>query len=42
MRPWRTETYRGWNDDLVEYAKKRGVPVDTPWRELAGARAPAG
>ena len=42
IRPWRTESYRGWNDDLVEYAKKRGVPVDTPWRELAEARAPAG
>jgi excinuclease ABC subunit A len=34
IRPWLTETYRGWNDDLVEYAKKRGVPLDTPWREL--------
>ena len=28
----------GWNDDLVEYAKKRGVPVDTPWRELTEAQ----
>ena len=35
LRPWLSETYRGWNDDLVEYAKKRGVPVDTPWRDLA-------
>jgi len=34
MRPWLSETYRGWNDDLVEYAEKRGVPLDTPWREL--------
>src|SRR5262245_26340817 len=34
MRPWLSESYRGWNDDLVEYAKKRGVPVDTPWRAL--------
>jgi len=34
IRPWLSETYRGWNDDLVEYAKKRGVPIDTPWREL--------
>jgi excinuclease ABC subunit A len=37
IRPWRTESYRGWNDDLVEYAEKRKVPVDTPWRELAEA-----
>ncbi len=34
IRPWRTESYRGWNDDLVQYARKRGVPVETPWREL--------
>jgi len=34
IRPWLSESYRGWNDDLVEYAKKRGVPIDTPWREL--------
>ena len=35
VRPWRTEAYKGWNDDLVVYAKKRGVPADTPWRELS-------
>jgi excinuclease ABC subunit A len=34
IRPWLSETYRGWNDDLVEYARKRGVPLDTHWREL--------
>src|SRR6185295_2011199 len=34
IRPWRTEAYGGWNDDLLEYAKKRGVPADTPWRSL--------
>ena len=37
IRPWRSESYSGWNDDLVEYAKKRGVPVDVPWRELTEA-----
>ncbi len=35
IRPWQSESYRGWNDDLVQYAKKRGVPLDTPWRELS-------
>ena len=35
IRPWLSESYRGWNDDLVKYAKKRGVALDTPWRELA-------
>ncbi len=34
IRPWLSETYRGWNDDLVEYGEKRGVPLDVPWREL--------
>ena len=34
IRPWRTESYKGWNDDLVQYAGKRGIPVDTPWREM--------
>ncbi|MDH3286333.1 MAG: excinuclease ABC subunit UvrA [Betaproteobacteria bacterium] len=34
IRPWQTESYRGWNDDLIQYARKRGVPLDTPWREL--------
>jgi excinuclease ABC subunit A len=37
IRPWRTESYKGWNDDLVQYARKRGVPLDTPWRELTQA-----
>jgi len=35
IRPWRTESYRGWNDDLLDYAKKRGVPLDVRWRELS-------
>ncbi|MBI3043115.1 MAG: excinuclease ABC subunit UvrA [Betaproteobacteria bacterium] len=38
IRPWRTESYKGWNDDLVQYAKKRGVPLDTPWRELTSGQ----
>ena len=35
VRPWLSESYRGWNDDLVKYAKKRGLALDTPWRNLA-------
>ena len=34
VRPWQTEAYGECQDDLVEYAKKRGVPLDLPWREL--------
>ena len=34
VRPWQTASYRECQDDLVQYAKKRGIPLDTPWREL--------
>ena len=35
VRPWQTESYRECQDDLVRFARKRGVPLDTPWRELS-------
>jgi len=38
IRPWQTESYRGWNDDLIQYARKRQIPIDTPWRELTEAQ----
>ena len=39
VRPWQTPSYSECQDDLVQYAKKRGIPLDTPWRELtAGQR----
>ena len=34
VRPWQSESYRECQDDLVRYARKRGIPLDTPWREL--------
>jgi len=34
IRPWQTESYRECQDDLEKFAKKRGVPLDVPWREL--------
>ncbi len=34
IRPWQTDAYRECQDDLLKYARKRGVPVDVPWREL--------
>jgi excinuclease ABC subunit A len=34
IRPWQSESYRECQDDLIKYARKRGVPVDVPWREL--------
>jgi excinuclease ABC subunit A len=37
VRPWQSESYRECQDDLVRYARKRGVPLDTPWRSLTAA-----
>jgi len=34
VKPWQTPSFRECQDDLVKYAKKRNVPLDTPWREL--------
>jgi excinuclease ABC subunit A len=37
IKPWQTKSNKECQDDLVRYAKKRGVPIDVPWRELAPA-----
>ncbi|HWJ05152.1 MAG TPA: excinuclease ABC subunit UvrA [Steroidobacteraceae bacterium] len=34
IKPWQTESNRECQDDLLRHARKRGVPVDVPWREL--------
>jgi excinuclease ABC subunit A len=38
VRPWQTESYRECQDDLLRFAKKRGVPTHVPWRELKQAQ----
>ncbi len=38
IRPWQTPSFRECQDDIEKYAKKRGVPLDTPWRELTSAQ----
>jgi len=38
VRPWQTPSFKECQDDLVQYAKKRGMPLDTPWRELSEAQ----
>jgi excinuclease ABC subunit A len=35
VRPWQTQAYRECQDDLVKFARKRGVPLDVPWREMS-------
>jgi excinuclease ABC subunit A len=34
VRPWQTESYAECQDDLTAFARKRGIPMDIPWREL--------
>ncbi len=38
VKPWQTESYAQCQQDLMQYARKRGVPVDVPWRELTEAQ----
>jgi excinuclease ABC subunit A len=38
VRPWQTPSFRECQDDLAKYAKKRGIPLDVPWRELTPAQ----
>ena len=34
VRPWQTASFKECQDDLEKYAKKRRIPLDTPWNEL--------
>src|SRR5690606_9034508 len=38
IRCWQSESYRECQDDLMKFARKRGIPVDVPWRELTEAQ----
>jgi excinuclease ABC subunit A len=38
IKPWQTESYKECQDDLLKFARKRGIPTDTPWRELTDAQ----
>jgi excinuclease ABC subunit A len=37
IRPWQTPSFKECQDDLVRNAKRRGVALDVPWRELPEA-----
>ncbi len=34
IRPWQSESYRDCQRDLLRYAKRRGIAIDVPWRDL--------
>jgi len=38
IKPWQTESYEECQADLMKFARKRDVPVDTPWRDLTEAQ----
>ena len=38
IRPWQTPSFHECQDDIIKYAKKRGIPHDVPWRELTPAQ----
>jgi excinuclease ABC subunit A len=35
IRPWQTKANAECQEDLIKFAKKRGIPLDRPWRELS-------
>jgi excinuclease ABC subunit A len=38
IKPWQTESYEECQTDLLKFARKRAIPVDTPWRDLTDAQ----
>ena len=38
IRPWQTASYSECQDDLERLSKKRGIPLDIPWRDLTDAQ----
>src|SRR3984957_13283471 len=35
VRPWQTPSYKECQDDLLRFARKRGIDVTVPWRDLS-------
>jgi excinuclease ABC subunit A len=38
IKPWQTESYKECQADLLKFARKRGIPLDTPWRDLTASQ----
>jgi excinuclease ABC subunit A len=38
IKPWQTDSYMECQADLVKFARKRNVPLDTAWRDLTEAQ----
>ncbi|MGO9513990.1 MAG: excinuclease ABC subunit UvrA [Steroidobacteraceae bacterium] len=37
IKPWQTASYEECQADLMKFARKRAIPVDSPWRDLTDA-----
>jgi excinuclease ABC subunit A len=37
IKPWQTESYEECQADLLKFARKRGIPLDSAWRDLTDA-----
>jgi len=37
IKPWQSESYKECQSDLLKFARKRGIPLDRPWRDLTDA-----
>jgi excinuclease ABC subunit A len=37
VKPWQTPSFKECQTDIAKYAKLRGIPFDTPWKELSEA-----
>ena len=38
IKPWQTASYGECQEDLLAFARKRGIPLDTPWKDLTDAQ----
>ena len=38
IKPWQTESYEECQEDILKFARKRNIPIDTPWRDLTAAQ----
>jgi excinuclease ABC subunit A len=35
VKPWQTPSFKECQDDMARFVRKRGVPMDVPWRDLS-------
>ncbi|MFO0372498.1 MAG: excinuclease ABC subunit UvrA, partial [Brevundimonas sp.] len=37
VKPWQSKSFSESQKELIDYAQKRGIPIDVPWRDLGEA-----